>query len=134
MTSPSRTIRLTAEEERVLKKATEILARPTSQIVQAGVVEAAHRLGFFAGVPALATPYSGPWPDLPDRGDESTSRRTSITFDPQTADLLTRAAKYVDVGESLFMLGATFRYLADLRATEPRLRRLKLPPKYEKRP
>jgi uncharacterized protein (DUF1778 family) len=132
VSSPSKTIRLTTEEDRVLRRASELLDQPTSQLVQAGVVEAAHRLGYFAGVLSVPGPYAGPWPDLPDRGDESTSKRTSITFDPQTVDLLERAAKHVDVGESFFMLGATFRYLANLRRTDPRVRRLKLPTKYER--
>lgn len=132
MSSATRTIRLTTEEDRVLRRASDLLEQPTSQFVQAGVVEAAHRLGFYAGVRSIPVPYQGTWPDVPERGDESTSKRTCFTFEPHVEELLHRAADYVQVGESFFILGATFRYLANLRQTDSRIRRLKLPEKFER--
>ena len=129
--TPAKTVRLTSEEDRVLKQAADLLGQPMSQFVQAGIVEAAHRLGFFAGVTKMPKPYVGPWPDLPDRGEESTSRRTTFTFEQQTLDLLERAATYVESGETFFIVGSTFRYLANLRTVDKRLTKLKLPKKFE---
>lgn len=116
-----------------MDSAASLLEQPLSQFVQAAVIEAAHRLGFYAGVTEVKAQFRGKWPDLPDRGEEATDEhsRTSLTFDPQTAELLERASEFVKVGKSLFILGATFRYLANLRRTEPRLKTLKLPPQYE---
>jgi uncharacterized protein (DUF1778 family) len=134
VSSPSRTIRLTTEEQRILKSAGNLLNQPISQIVQAGIVEEAHRLGFFAGLLEQPKPYRGTWPYIPERHDESAKERLTLTFDPHTADLLTAAAQHVDVGESLFMVGATFRYLAAIKKSKPdnkTLQRLELPEKFE---
>ena len=126
--SINKTMRITTEEARCLNRARKALGRPVSQFVQAGVVEAAHKLGFFVrGRPSK--PYRGTWPDAPDRGEESTSRIT-VTFDEATLDLIDRAAQYVDVREAAFILGATFRYLADLKKARPEYKDLFVPPKY----
>ncbi len=127
--SINKTMRITTEEARCLNRARRTLGRPVSQFVQAGVVEAAHKLGFFvSGRPAR--PYRGPWPDALDRGDEITRGRITVTFDEATLDLIDRAARYVDVSETAFILGASFRYLADLRKVRPEYKDLLVPPKY----
>jgi hypothetical protein len=133
--SVSHTIRVTPEEFRCLRAVPVVLARPLSQVVQAAVVEAAHKLGFYAGVKRVSKTPPKVWPDLPDRNpDESNKDRTTIMFDPATAELLVLAAAHVGVGQHLFMLGATFRYLASLRAAaddNTKLARLALPSKFE---
>jgi hypothetical protein len=138
--SPSYTIRRTKTEQRIMDTAARLLDRvPLSQLVQAAVVDEAHRLGIFVGEPDPSTPAPSPWAHFPDRGDESTDlkARTSITFDPTTSELLTRAAAYVStpdqpLGTNHFMLGATFVYIARLKRSDKRLRNLKLPEKYER--
>lgn len=120
-------IRVTPSELHCLHKIPVVLHRPISQIVQAAVVEAAHRLGFYAGVDSLPKPYKGPWPDAPERNPDDTAvRNTTITIDPTTDELLTLAAEYVGVGRHTFILGATFRYLAAIDTG----RKLPLPAKY----
>lgn len=129
MISINKTMRITTEESRCLSRARKSLGRPVSQFVQAGVVEAAHKLGFFVrGRPTK--PYRGTWPDAPDRGGESTSGRITVTFDEATLDLIDGAAQYLEVGETAFILGATFRYLADLKKARPEYKDLFVPPKY----
>jgi uncharacterized protein (DUF1778 family) len=127
--SINKTMRITTEEARCLSRARKALGRPVSQFVQAGVVEAAHKLGFFVrGRPTK--PYRGTWLDAPDRGGESTSGRITVTFDDAMLDLIDGAAQYVGVGEAAFILGATFRYLADLKKARPEYKDLFVPPKY----
>jgi uncharacterized protein (DUF1778 family) len=133
LASPPKTIRVTPDEDRCLRKARQVLDLPLSQLVQAAVTEAAHKLGFFADVPELATKPKKPWPDVPSRREESATKRISISIDPLTTDLLERASSHLAVGESLFILGATFRFLANLRAAHPEdrhLRSLIVPQKY----
>ena len=131
----SHTIRVTPEEFRCLRAVPAALARPVSQVVQAAVVEAAHKLGFYAGVKRVAKAPPKVWPDLPDRvPDESNKDRVTFMFDPATAELLTLAAAHVGVGQHLFVLGATFRYLANLKTAaddNTKLARLALPEKYQ---
>ncbi len=129
MISINKTMRITTEEARCLNRAKKAFGRPASQFVQAGVLEAAHKLGFYVdGQPAK--PYRGTWPDAPDRGEETTSGRITVTFDGDTLDLIDRAARYVNIGETAFILGATFRYLADLKQTYPKYKDLFVPAKY----
>jgi len=134
LASPPKTIRVTPEEDRCLRKARQVLDLPLSQLVQAAVTEAAHKLGFFADVPELATKPKRPWPDIPSRREESATKRISISLDPITTDLLERATAHVEVGESLFILGATFRFVVNLKGAHPDNRKLQsliVPQKYE---
>jgi uncharacterized protein (DUF1778 family) len=134
VSSPPKTIRVTPEEDRCLRKARQVLDLPLSQLVQAAITETAHKFGFFADVPELATRPKKPWPDVPDRREESATKRISVSIDPITTDLLERATSHVGVGESLFILGATFRFLVNLKTGHPENRRyqsLIVPKKFE---
>jgi uncharacterized protein (DUF1778 family) len=134
VSSPPKTIRVTPEEDRCLRKARQMLGIPLSQLVQAAVTEAAHRIGFFADVRELPTKPKKPWADTPDRREESATKRISVSIDPITADLLKRATDHVGVGDSAFILGSTFRFLVTLKAAHRESRRhqaLIVPRKYE---
>ena len=133
VSSPPKTIRVTPEEDRCLRKAREVFDVPLSQLVQYAVSEAAHRLGFYSDVLELPAKPKRPWPDTPDRREESATKRISVSLDPFTTDLLERATTHVDVGESLFILGATFRFIARAKAAFPerKFRSLIVPRKYE---
>ena len=134
MSSPPRAIRVTPEEDRCLRKARQVLEIPLSQIVQAAVQEAAHKLGFYSNVPELPTKRKKPWLDVPDRREESATKRIAVSLDPLTTDLLQRAAAHLEVGESPFILGTTFRFLASLRNAHPEDRKLQslvVPSKFE---
>jgi uncharacterized protein (DUF1778 family) len=134
MSSPPKTIRVTPEEDRCLRKARKVLDVPLSQLVQAAITETAHKLGFYADVRELTTKPKKPWPDIPSRREESATKRISVSIDPLTADLLERATAHVEVGDSLFILGATFRFLVNVKKANPEDRRLQsliVPRKYE---
>jgi hypothetical protein len=131
--SKPRAINVTATEWRCLTTARDQLGLALSQIVQYAITDAAHRLGVYLGAPDPARrPPPGMWADLPDRDDESTSRQIGISIDPLTAELQDRAAAFLGIGRQRFLLGATFRWLARLKATGERpFQRLVLPEKYE---
>ena len=129
--TPAKTVRLTSEEDRVLKQAADLLVyRLTSSFRLASSRRLIARL--LRRVTKCRSRTSGPGPILPDRGEESTSRRTTFTFEQQTLDLLERAATYVESGETFFIVGSTFRYLANLRTVDKRLTKLKLPTKFDR--
>lgn len=126
--------RVTAVELQTFQRIRPALGRPISQIAQAGIIEAAHRLGFYAGGVAPKTPYKRTWPDLPHRApDETGVSRLSIVLDPDTQDLLLRTSVYVGVDPHPFIIGATLRYLSRLKQHDPdgRFAGLPLPPQFE---
>ncbi len=128
-------VRVTQAELDTFQRIRLAFGRPVSQVVQSGIVEAAHRLGVFAGGIQPQKPYSRrAWPDVPHRDDDETGvSRVILTIDPATDDLLTRASKYVGVDPHQFLIGATLRYLSNLKSHDPdgRFKRLPLPPQFE---
>lgn len=81
---------------------------------EASLFEAA-RLGIHHGASA-PPPLRSAWPYVPERGEEPTSVRLSITLSLATAELVTRAAEYVGTSEPLFIIGATLAYVGRLKA------------------
>jgi uncharacterized protein (DUF1778 family) len=83
---------------------------------------------------------------LPDRGDEPTGVRVSITVSLSVADLISRAAEHVHASEVMFIVGATLAHIRRLqkcfrvihadtpeeaRAIKSALDKIKLPPQYQ---
>jgi hypothetical protein len=75
----------------------------------------AYRLGVRWSAGAVPPPER-PWRYLPDRGDEVTGERTSITISLALAELLKRCAEHVGTSEPLFIIGATLAYIGQLKA------------------
>lgn len=128
-----RTIRVTVFEFNAINDAAAALKSQRATLMQEGVIEAAHKLGLFSGLDLPVKPRRAKWTDVPERGDESASERFAVSFSPTTYDLLQRAAKLVDVSESLFAIGATLRYIANLKLSQgdnSKLQAVSLPAKF----
>jgi hypothetical protein len=131
-------LRLTAYEDAAVRKAAEAMGVTVSQLVEVAATDAAHRLGFFdAGDPPIRRLPK--WTDAPDRSGDSTSRRISVTLSLLRHELTLRAAEYIrdadgeNISHALFIIGATLRYIANRKRTDPQnkaLRSVVLPEKY----
>jgi hypothetical protein len=129
-----RTLRITPDEHMALKAAASALELDLSRLVHDGVIEAAHRLGFYAGVDVPIRRRPGPWPDNPVRHEESATERFSVSYSATTYEVLLRAADYVKISEARFAIGATLRYIADLKKRYPNnaaLQAVSLPAQFE---
>jgi uncharacterized protein (DUF1778 family) len=127
-----RTIRVTLLEFNAINDAAAALKSQRATLIQEGVIEAAHKLGLFS-VDLPIRPRRAKWTDVPERGDESATERFAVSYSPTTYDLLQRAAKLTEVSESLFAVGATLRYIANLKRSQsdnPKLKAVQLPPKF----
>ncbi len=83
---------------------------------------------------------------MPERGDEPTEVRVSITVSLSVAELITRAAEHVHASEPMFIVGATLAHIGRLQrffpaahadgpeeagAIRAALERIRLPPQYQ---
>lgn len=128
-----RTIRVTIPEYNAINDAAAALKSQRATLIQEGVTEAAHKLGLFAGLELPIRARRPKWTDVPERHEESATERFAVSYSPTTYDLLQRAAKLADVSESLFAVGATLRYIVNLRRSQPqntKLQAVQLPPKF----
>jgi uncharacterized protein (DUF1778 family) len=107
----TKTLRLHPLENGIFDAACEALnGMERTQLMQEAVIFEAARLGirWTAEVPP---PLERPWPYLPDRGDEPTEVRVSITVSLSVAELITRAAEHVGASEPMFIIGATLAHI-----------------------
>ena len=139
-----RTIRMLPVEHSLITQACAALnGIERSLLVQEAVQWEAARLGICWNTEP-SRPLAVPWPYLPDREDEITAARTSITVSLALADLA-KCAEHVHTSEPQFIIGATLAYIGRLqalfrgtRADTPEnakgiraeLRAIKLPAKY----
>lgn len=110
----TKTLRLLPLENAIFDAACEALnGMERTQLMQEAVIFEAARLGirWTAEVPP---PLERPWPYLPDRGDEPTGVRVSITVSLSVAELITRAAEHVGASEPMFIIGATLAHIGRL--------------------
>jgi hypothetical protein len=140
-----KTLRLHPLENMIIDRACEALGGlERAQLMQEAVLAEAFRLGVRFSVdppPRLARP----WAYLPDRGEEATEVRVSISLRVTVAELMAAAAEHVGVSEPLFIIGATLAYIGRLQsrfqgtqmdasedagAARAALRQIKLPPRY----
>jgi hypothetical protein len=83
---------------------------------------------------------------MPQRGDEPTEVRVSITVSLPVAEIITRAAEHVHASEPMFIIGATLAHIGRLKACfkaihadtpeealdiRAALEKIKLPPHYQ---
>jgi hypothetical protein len=144
----TKTIRLHPVENRAFDQAGEALGGlERAQLIQEAVLFEAFRLGIYYTAHA-PPPLRRPWPYLPDRSDEPTEVRVSISMRVTVAELMSRAAEFVGASEPLFIIGATMAYVGRLQAcyegthaaspesardTRTALRRIKVPEQYRYR-
>ncbi len=142
----TKTLRLHPLENLVFEQACAALNRmERTQLMQEAVIHEAARLGVRWTADPVA-PLTSSWPYLPDRGDEPTGVRVSITVSLPVAEIITRAAEHVHASEPLFIIGATLAHVGRLkacfkaihadspeeaRAIRAGLDRIKLPPRYQ---
>jgi hypothetical protein len=142
-----KTIRLLALEDSIFDRTCGALGGlELAQLMQEAVLFEAYRLGVrYSARPPR--PLAAPWPYLPERGEEATEYRTSISLRVTVAELMSVAAKHVGATETLFIVGSTLAYIGRLQncyrgiATSPEdarearaaLRKIKLPVRYRYR-
>jgi uncharacterized protein (DUF1778 family) len=116
-----------------------------TQLMQEAVISEASRLGVrWTAEPA--PPLTTTWPYMPDRGEEPTGVRVSITVSLSVAELITRAAEHVHASEPMFIIGATLAHIgrlqrffraihadgpAEAQAIRAELEKIKLPAQYQ---
>ena len=141
----TKTIRLQPTENAIFDQACDALGGlERAQLMQEAVLFEAFRLGVYFTV-NTPEPITQPWPYLPDRSEEPTEARVTISLRVTVAELMARAAEFVQVSEPLFIVGATMAYVgrlqacyqgaraaspADARDSRAALRRIKLPEQY----
>src|SRR5512147_2553508 len=141
----TKTLRLHPLENAIIDAACEALnGMERTQLVQEAVIFEAARLGI-RWTSEVPPPLERPWPSLPDRGDEPTGVRVSVTVSLSVAELLSRAAEHVHASEVMFIVGATLAHIGRLqkwfkadhanspeeaRAIKSALERIKLPAQY----
>ena len=141
-----KTLRLYPREDSIIDRACAALnGMERSQLVQEAALVEAGRLGIRWSV-GTPRPLASSWPYMPERGEEPTGVRVSITVSLSSAELITRAAEYVHASEPLFLIGATLAHIGRLqkclrvihadtpeeaREIRAKLERIKLPAQYQ---
>jgi hypothetical protein len=143
-----KTIRLHPLENLVFDQACAALGDlERAQLMQEAVLFEAFRLGVrFSDTPP--PPLKARWPFFPDRGNDATEIRVSISMRVTVAELMSAAAEHVDASEPLFIIGSTLAYVGrlqacfrgvhssstdDAREVRAALRKIKLPERYRYR-
>ena len=140
-----KTIRLLAIENSVFDQACAALGdMERAQLMQEAVLAEAYRLGVRYSI-TPPEPLNAPWPYLPDRGEEVTDVRISISMRVTVAELMSAAAELVNASETLFIVGSTMAYVGrlqacyrgthaassqDARESRAALRKIRLPERY----
>ena len=141
----TKTLRLHPLENLVFDQACAALnGMERTQLMQEAVIHEAARLGVRWTVEP-APPLTTSWPYMPQRGDEPTEVRVSITVSLPVAEIITRAAEHVHASEPMFIIGSTLAHIGRLkacfkaihadtpeeaRAITAALEKIKLPPRY----
>lgn len=141
----TKTLRLHPLEDSIFDRACAALnGMERTQLVQEAVLTEASRLGIRWSVEPVQ-PLAASWPYLPQRGEEPTGARVSITVSLSVAELITRAAEHVHASEPMFIVGATLAHIGRLqkcfraihadtpeeaRAIRAELEKIKLPAQY----
>ncbi len=112
----TKTLRLHPLENLIFEQACNALNHmERTQLMQEAVIHEAARLGVRWSVEP-APPLTTSWPYMPQRGDEPTEVRVSITVSLPVAEIITRAAEHVHASEPMFIIGATLAHIGRLKA------------------
>src|SRR6266496_552783 len=112
----TKTLRLHPLENLVFEQACAALNNmERTQLMQEAVIHEAARLGVRWTLEP-APPLTSSWPYMPQRGDEPTEVRVSITVSLPVAEIITRAAEHVHASEPMFIIGATLAHIGRLKA------------------
>jgi hypothetical protein len=144
-----KTLRLRPQEDAIINEACSVLygMERAALMTEASLFEAI-RLGVGFST-ASVPPFSGSWPYAPERGDEPTAVRITITFSLTVREHIRRAAEYLETSEPIFIIGSTLAYIGRLQrcfrtarldtprvaeAMRRKLEAIELPPQYQYRP
>ncbi len=109
-----KTLRLLPEEDRIIEKACAVLRNlDRATLMTDAAVFFAQRLGIYYSFDP-PPPLKSSWPYIPDRGEEPTGVRLSITANVLAEELIARAARHVHTTEPLFIIGSTLAYIGRL--------------------
>jgi hypothetical protein len=112
----TKTLRLHPLENSIFDSACEALnGMERTQLMQEAVLTEASRLGIRWSVEPVP-PLTASWPYLPQRGEEPTEVRVSISVSLSVAELITRAAEHVHASEPMFIIGSTLAHVGRLKA------------------
>src|SRR5512138_3761985 len=112
----TKTLRLHPLENLIFEQACQALnGMERTQLMQEGVIHEAARLGVRWTLEP-APPLDSSWPYMPQRGDEPTEVRVSITVSLPVAEIITRAAEHVHASEPMVIIGATLAHIGRLKA------------------
>jgi uncharacterized protein (DUF1778 family) len=112
----TKTLRLHPLENAIFDQACAALNNmERTQLMQEAVIFEAARLGIRWSVDPVE-PLASSWPYMPQRGDEPTEVRVSITVSLSVAEIITRAAEQVHASEPMFIIGATLAHIGRLKA------------------
>ncbi len=111
-----KTIRLHPAEQQIIERACAALNEldRTTLMTDAAVFHAI-RLGIYYGAEA-PQPLTSSWPYVPERGNEATSERISISMNVIAEELISKAARHVHTSDPLFIIGSTLAYIGRLQA------------------
>jgi hypothetical protein len=111
-----KTLRLHPHEDRAINEAcSALLGIERAALMSEASMFEATRLGIrFSAEPP--PPLTTAWPYLPERGEEPTGVRVSITISLSVLELIQRAADYVHASEPLFIIGSTLAYIGRLQS------------------
>ena len=112
----TKTLRLHPLENAIFDQACEAMNNmERTQLMQEAVIFEAARLGIRWSVDQVE-PLDSSWPYMPQRGNEPTEIRVSITVSLSVAEIITRAAEHVHASEPMFIIGATLAHIGRLKA------------------
>jgi hypothetical protein len=112
----TKTLRLHPLENLIFEQACQPLnGMERTQLMQEAVIHEAARLGVRWTLEP-APPLTSSWPYMPQRGDEPTEVRVSITVSLPVAEIITRAAEHVHASEPMFIVGSTLAHIGRLKA------------------
>jgi uncharacterized protein (DUF1778 family) len=109
-----KTLRLHPEEEHAIERACSALnSLDRASLMSEAACFHAMRLGvYYSADPP--PPLKASWPYIPERGDEPTGVRLTITMSISVEELVARAARHVHTSEPLFIIGSTLAYIGRL--------------------
>ena len=142
-----KTLRLFPSESSIIDQACEALEIDRATLLTDAAHFEATRLGVRFTTEPLP-PLVKSWPYNPERGDEPTGVRVTITMNRLMHELVARAAEHVHTSEPRFIIGATLAYIGRLQksyrgitedtpeeaaAIRKKLEAIKLPAQYQYR-
>jgi len=112
------TLRVTEKEAGLIEAGASALGVSKSTLISTAAEIAAHQLGFFEDGRTVRT-EPGSWKDAPMRDKGSLDSQIVISVNPLEYQTIRKAAQWSFVSFPAFLIGATLRFLATCKNTQP---------------